>query len=186
MQLHDHSIITDDPASSFGPAAPMSNTAALPDKARSIDWVSRGVLVGFALGTTAGSIVPMLGTAFGAVFGTIAGLGIGLAMAVFAAVTRAVAPAGPSAIELRERIACLAIIWTPVIVSGPELRALAIPAALGSIHALAAGTPTRMRCYTGVVSPIRARVCNGLPLVIISIIAVGWTIALIVMGIREP
>jgi hypothetical protein len=146
-------------------------------------WVTRGMMVGAALGLTAGSILPFLGTAIGGGLGLGAGFGIGVAMAVFALVTRKLFPTSSRMIEIRERVACVAVIWAPVLL--PHLRVLAIPAALGSIHALAAGTPTRFQTYTGDVPLLRRRICNWLPWVILAIISVGWIIALTVVAMRE-
>jgi hypothetical protein len=147
-------------------------------------WAARGLMVGAALGLSAGSIIPLLGTAVGGAAGTAAGLGIGLAMSGFAALTRAVFPASPRAVEIRERVACLAIIWSVYVwlaFVGPDMRAYSwmplLGAILGSIHTLAAGTPTRTRTYTGQVSVLRRRICNWLPWLILGVIATGWIIA---------
>jgi hypothetical protein len=179
MQIHDHSVLAT--------AQPLcvSEVVSQVDSDHPIYWISRGMVVGLALGGTAGSIVPFIGTAIGAIFGVFAGFGIGVVVAMFALVTRALFPSTPCVIEIRERIACLAVIWAPVVLQGRAGHALAIPAALGSIHTLAAGTPTKLASYTGHVSAVRARICKGLPVVIISIIGAGWVVVLVVIAVQS-
>jgi hypothetical protein len=158
-------------------------TPAAVDDNHPLRWIVRGMMVGAALGLSAGSIIPFLGTLIGGGLGLSAGFCIGVAMALFAAITRKLFPTSPRAIEIRERIACLLIIWSPQLV--PASRSLVIPAVLGSIHALAAGTPTRFNTYAGEVSPMRRRVCNWLPWVILGIISAGWVIAMTVVTLKN-
>jgi hypothetical protein len=143
-------------------------------------WIARGLLVGLALGASAGSVVPLLGTVIGAVLGALFGFTIGLATALFATVTRRLFPAGPSKLEVRERIACLVVIWSPLPLlfigrtfTSSDLIAL-VPMGLGSIHAIAAGTPVAGAIYTGKVSKTRSQTCKLLPLVVLLLVAVGF------------
>jgi hypothetical protein len=144
-------------------------------------WLARGILVGLALGGSVGSIIPFLGTGIGAFVGCIAGLAIGTLMTLFAAVTRHGSQSSPKEIEWRERSACLGIIWvgTWVLLAKGAGALVLIPAVLGSIHAMAAGTPTREKTYAGDVSEFRKRVCYRLPVAILAIIATGWIIAMV-------
>jgi hypothetical protein len=178
MQIHDHSVLA-----TAQPTSPITSPEV--DIDHPIYWINRGLVVGLALGATAGSIVPFMGTAIGGVAGTVSGFGIGVVVAMFALVTRTLFPSTPRVIEIRERIACLAVIWAPVLVLGRSGQSLAIPAILGSIHALAAGTPTKLASYTGHVSLLRKRICRGLPVVMISVIGAGWVIAFVVLGFQS-
>jgi hypothetical protein len=148
--------------------------------AHSLYWIVRGILVGLGLGASAGSIVPLFGTVIGGLGGSAAGLLIGLAMALFAGATRTWFPATDMTIQNRERIACLVIIWSPLLAFPNAAQLLAVPALIGSIHALAAGTPTKGAIYAGSVSEDRRKFCMMLPVAILGIIAVGWTVALTV------
>jgi hypothetical protein len=150
-------------------------------------WVFRGFLVGLALGSSAGSVIPIAGTLVGAVIGAVFGLAIGLSTALFSVVTRRLFPTNPSRLEAREKIACLAVIWSPIPVMFfvDTLRTtdalILIPMALGSIHAVAAGTPAPNAVYTGNVSKVRVRVCKLLPIAILGLIAAMY----IVIGIAS-
>lgn len=151
------------------------------DEAHPSHWLVRGILVGLALGGSVGSIIPFFGTGLGALVGCIAGLAIGTLMTLFAAVTRHGSYSSPTKVEWRERFACLGIIWvgTWVLLAKEAGALVLIPAVLGSIHAMAAGTPTREKTYAGDVSEFRKRVCHGLPVAILAIIATGWIIAMV-------
>jgi hypothetical protein len=142
-------------------------------------WIVRGAMVGSALGGSAGSIYPILGTAIGFAGGFAAGTVIGAAMMLIAAVTRELLPANPKLVQLREQFFCLAVIWGLAFILARTAGSLvAIPATIGSIHALAAGTPTRQSIYAGPVSKFRRYICKGLPIGMLVVIAVGWTVAL--------
>jgi hypothetical protein len=162
------------PGATSGLATPPEITTA--GDANPAYWLSRGAMVGLALGASAGSIIPILGTAIGAVGGTAAGCAIGLVMTIVASATRNQFPAEPGTVERRETLACLVTIWIPVLVFRDAAALLAIPAALGSIHALAAGTPIDGKVYTGNVSVLRQRICKLLPVAILLVIAFGWTV----------
>ncbi len=163
------------------PAPTASASVAAPDDSPSF-WVLRGILVGLTLGASAGSVYPIIGTGIGAVVGTVAGLAIGVATAIIALVTRYSFPAGPAAVQLRERIACVMVIWMPLLAFRDLAMLLAAPAVIGTIHALAAGTPARGALYSGNVSRARKMICKGLPLTMLTIIGVGWGVFTITNG----
>lgn len=183
MNLNDRTDLELDHLAALGPtyvaaSAPVTTPAggAIPaGGANPAYWLARGSMVGLTLGASAGTIFPIFGTVIGALGGAAAGCAIGLVMTIVAAVTRNLFPAGPGTVEIREALACLVVIWSPVLLFRDFAGLLAIPAALGSIHALAAGTPVDAKVYTGDVSGLRQTICKLLPVVILVAIALGWT-----------
>jgi hypothetical protein len=107
----------------------------------------------------------------------VSGTAIGVVMTALSATTRAAFSNNALAVERREQMLCLVVIWGLAVALGlTETSLLAVPAAIGSIHALASGTPTRLAVYAGHVPRWRRRICIGLPIAMLSVIAIGWTV----------
>jgi hypothetical protein len=93
---------------------------------------------------------------------------------VSAAITRLAIPASPQGIDRRERVLCAIAIVAGVVLASvstePRHRPLLLflPGALGVVHALAAGPPTRDALWSGRVGPRRRAVCLALPAVVLS------------------
>jgi hypothetical protein len=143
---------------------------------RSILWLERGLLVGGALGTAAGTIVPIIGNAVGAIVGVAAGMVIGTLVAMFSAVTRLWFPSSAFTVERRERLFCIAVIWALAIWFNlwADVPWGTIPALLGTIHAAFAGSPEPDAIYAGRPSKRAAMVCHWLPWAVVALCVIGW------------